>query len=165
MGKTELLTRSTIVSNRTTLITASSSVFFVFFLKLASCITGEAVLTFEVDDSGGDVIWRSTGTPWQRILSDLHTLCYKDLILPINWPPEIITKDATIFAITLISPWTRQILTYLLISSGSSAATRVDDWKSNWGADKFPQLATTSVGLGFVAFVAFAFSSLISGLD
>lgn len=56
-----------------------------------------------------------------------------------------------------------QMLTYLLISSGSSAATRVDDWKSNWGADKFPQLATTSVGLGFVAFVAFAFSSLISG--
>ncbi|XP_071731106.1 CASP-like protein 4A3 [Rutidosis leptorrhynchoides] len=56
-----------------------------------------------------------------------------------------------------------QMLTYLLISSGSSAATRVDDWKSNWGADKFPELATASVGLGFVAFVAFAFSSLISG--
>lgn len=56
-----------------------------------------------------------------------------------------------------------QMLTYLLISSGSSAATRVDDWKSNWGADKFPELATTSVGLGFVAFVAFAFSSLVSG--
>lgn len=56
-----------------------------------------------------------------------------------------------------------QMLTYLLISSGSSAATRVDDWKSNWGADKFPELATTSVGLGFVAFAAFAFSSLISG--
>lgn len=56
-----------------------------------------------------------------------------------------------------------QMLTYLLISSGSSAATRVDDWKSNWGADKFPELATASVGLGFVAFVAFAFSSMISG--
>ncbi|KAK9067284.1 hypothetical protein SSX86_014610 [Deinandra increscens subsp. villosa] len=56
-----------------------------------------------------------------------------------------------------------QMLTYLLISSGSSAATRVDDWKSNWGADKFPQLATTSIGLGFAAFVAFAFSSFISG--
>ncbi|XP_024977435.1 CASP-like protein 4A1 isoform X2 [Cynara cardunculus var. scolymus] len=56
-----------------------------------------------------------------------------------------------------------QMLTYLLISSGSSAATRVDDWKSNWGADKFPELATASVGLGFVAFVAFAFSSVISG--
>lgn len=55
------------------------------------------------------------------------------------------------------------MLTYLLISSGSSAATRVDDWKSNWGADKFPELATASVGLGFVAFVAFAFSSVISG--
>ncbi|KAI3726027.1 hypothetical protein L1987_65824 [Smallanthus sonchifolius] len=56
-----------------------------------------------------------------------------------------------------------QVLAYLLISSGSSAATRVDDWKSNWGADKFPELATTSVGLGFAAFVAFAFSSMISG--
>ncbi|KAJ9562527.1 hypothetical protein OSB04_007687 [Centaurea solstitialis] len=56
-----------------------------------------------------------------------------------------------------------QMLTYLLISSGSSAATRVDDWKSNWGADKFPELATASIGLGFVAFVAFAFSSVISG--
>ncbi|KAI3784738.1 hypothetical protein L1987_43843 [Smallanthus sonchifolius] len=56
-----------------------------------------------------------------------------------------------------------QMLTYLLISSGSSAATRVDDWKSNWGADKFPELATVSVGLGFAAFVAFAFSSMISG--
>ncbi|KAJ0535758.1 putative casparian strip membrane protein [Helianthus annuus] len=56
-----------------------------------------------------------------------------------------------------------QMLTYLLISSGSSAATRVDDWKSNWGADKFPELATASVGLGFAAFVAFAFSSVISG--
>lgn len=56
-----------------------------------------------------------------------------------------------------------QMLAYLLISSGSSAATRVDDWKSNWGADKFPELATASVGLGFVAFVAFAFSSVISG--
>ncbi|XP_076957959.1 CASP-like protein 4A1 [Bidens hawaiensis] len=56
-----------------------------------------------------------------------------------------------------------QMLSYLLISSGSSAATRVDDWKANWGADKFPELATTSVGLGFAAFVAFAFSSVISG--
>ncbi|XP_076943532.1 CASP-like protein 4A1 [Bidens hawaiensis] len=56
-----------------------------------------------------------------------------------------------------------QMLSYLLISSGSSAATRVDDWKVNWGADKFPELATASVGLGFAAFVAFAFSSVISG--
>lgn len=55
------------------------------------------------------------------------------------------------------------MLAYLLISSGSSAATRVDDWKSNWGPDKFPELATASVGLGFVGFVAFAFSSVISG--
>ncbi|KAI3689881.1 hypothetical protein L2E82_47851 [Cichorium intybus] len=46
------------------------------------------------------------------------------------------------------------MLTYLLISSGSSSATRVDDWKSNWGADKFPQLAKTSVDLVPIAVIA-----------
>ncbi|KAG2675834.1 hypothetical protein I3843_12G025600 [Carya illinoinensis] len=56
-----------------------------------------------------------------------------------------------------------QILAYLLISSSSSAATRVDDWQSNWGKDKFTEMASASVGMAFLAFVAFAFSSLISG--
>lgn len=56
-----------------------------------------------------------------------------------------------------------QILTYLLMSASSSAATRVDDWISNWGNDKFPEMASASVGVSFVAFVAFASSSLISG--
>ncbi|XP_021900223.1 CASP-like protein 4A1 [Carica papaya] len=58
---------------------------------------------------------------------------------------------------------TDQILTYLLISASSSAAVRVADWQSNWGADKFPQMAKASVTLSFLAFVALAFSSLISG--
>ncbi|KNA18566.1 hypothetical protein SOVF_069650 [Spinacia oleracea] len=56
-----------------------------------------------------------------------------------------------------------QILAYLLLSASSSAFTRVDDWISNWGSDKFPAMASASVGVSFVAFVAFAFSSLVSG--
>ncbi|KAK3033579.1 hypothetical protein RJ639_032427 [Escallonia herrerae] len=57
-----------------------------------------------------------------------------------------------------------RMLTYLLISASSSAATRIDDWQSNWGKDKFPEMATASVGMSFLAFVAFASSSLISGI-
>ncbi|XP_015971651.1 CASP-like protein 4A3 [Arachis duranensis] len=56
-----------------------------------------------------------------------------------------------------------QILTYLLMSASSSAATRAYDWESNWGKDKFPDMANASVVLSFVAFVAFAFTSLVSG--
>ncbi|KAK7317187.1 hypothetical protein RJT34_01197 [Clitoria ternatea] len=56
-----------------------------------------------------------------------------------------------------------QALAYLLISASSSAATRVDDWISNWGKDEFTELATASIGMAFLAFVAFAMSSLISG--
>ncbi|KAI4389085.1 hypothetical protein MLD38_001349 [Melastoma candidum] len=56
-----------------------------------------------------------------------------------------------------------QVLSYLLLSASSSAATRVDDWESNWGPDKFPQMASVSVGLSIVAFLAFALSSIISG--
>ncbi|KMS98037.1 hypothetical protein BVRB_4g096310 [Beta vulgaris subsp. vulgaris] len=56
-----------------------------------------------------------------------------------------------------------QMLAYLLLSASSSAFTRVDDWISNWGDDKFPAMASASVGVSFVAFIAFAFSSLVSG--
>ncbi|KAL9314136.1 hypothetical protein ACSQ67_019588 [Phaseolus vulgaris] len=56
-----------------------------------------------------------------------------------------------------------QVLAYLLISASSSAATRVDDWISNWGKDEFTEMATASIGMSFLAFVAFAVSSLISG--
>ncbi|XP_024972969.1 CASP-like protein 4A3 [Cynara cardunculus var. scolymus] len=58
-----------------------------------------------------------------------------------------------------------QILAYLLISASSSAATRVDDWVSNWGKDAFTEMATASIGMSFLAFVAFALSSLISGYN
>ncbi|XP_052196611.1 LOW QUALITY PROTEIN: CASP-like protein 4A3 [Diospyros lotus] len=56
-----------------------------------------------------------------------------------------------------------QVLTYLLMSASSSAATRVEDWQSNWGKDKFPDMASISVGMSFVAFVALASSTLVSG--
>ncbi|KAL6518841.1 hypothetical protein OROHE_017594 [Orobanche hederae] len=56
-----------------------------------------------------------------------------------------------------------QIIAYLLISSSSSAAIRIDDWKSNWGKDKFPDMATASISMSFLAFVALAISSLVSG--
>ncbi|XP_019154405.1 PREDICTED: CASP-like protein 4A3 isoform X2 [Ipomoea nil] len=56
-----------------------------------------------------------------------------------------------------------QILAYLLMSASSSAATRVDDWISNWGKDDFTQMASASIAMSFLAFVAFAFSSLASG--
>ncbi|GAB4846756.1 hypothetical protein Ancab_025764 [Ancistrocladus abbreviatus] len=56
-----------------------------------------------------------------------------------------------------------QILAYLLLSASSSAGTRVGDWTSNWGKDKFPAMAAGSVGMSCLAFLAFASSSLISG--
>lgn len=56
-----------------------------------------------------------------------------------------------------------QILAYLLISASSSAATRLDDWKANWGRDKFTDMASASIAMSFLAFMAFAISSLSSG--
>ncbi|KAL6549947.1 hypothetical protein OROMI_020435 [Orobanche minor] len=56
-----------------------------------------------------------------------------------------------------------QMIAYLLISSSSYAATRVEDWEMNWGKDKFPQLATTAVATSYLAFAAVAANSLISG--
>jgi len=52
-----------------------------------------------------------------------------------------------------------------LVSAASSAATRVDDWQSNWGKDDFTEMASASIALTFLAFVAFAISSLISGYN
>ncbi|KZV13997.1 CASP-like protein-like [Dorcoceras hygrometricum] len=56
-----------------------------------------------------------------------------------------------------------QVIAYLLISASSSATVRIDDWQLNWGKDKFPDMATASVSMSFLAFLALAFSSLISG--
>ncbi|XP_042496684.1 CASP-like protein 4A3 [Macadamia integrifolia] len=56
-----------------------------------------------------------------------------------------------------------QMMTYLLISASSSAATRVDDWVSNWGKDEFTAMASASIAMSFLAFFSFGISSLISG--
>lgn len=56
-----------------------------------------------------------------------------------------------------------QMIAYLLVSASSSAVIRIDDWQLNWGKDKFPEMATASVSMSFLAFVALASSSLISG--
>lgn len=58
-----------------------------------------------------------------------------------------------------------QILAYLLISASSAAATRVIDWESNWGKDEFTEMASGSIATSFLAFLAFAISSLISGYN
>ncbi|GMI71479.1 hypothetical protein HRI_000817200 [Hibiscus trionum] len=58
-----------------------------------------------------------------------------------------------------------QILAYLLLSASSAAATRVDEWQSSWGKDEFTEMASASVSMAFLAFVAFAFSSLLSGYE
>ncbi|GAB4860592.1 hypothetical protein Ancab_035753 [Ancistrocladus abbreviatus] len=58
-----------------------------------------------------------------------------------------------------------QLLAYLLISASSAAATRVADWQSNWGKDEFTEKASASVSVSFLAFLAFAVSSLISGYN
>ncbi|KAL8465379.1 hypothetical protein ACS0TY_034761 [Phlomoides rotata] len=58
-----------------------------------------------------------------------------------------------------------QILAYLLMSASSSAATRVTDWISNWGKDEFTLMATVSIAMSFMAFIAFAITSVISGYN
>ncbi|KAL3618029.1 hypothetical protein CASFOL_038350 [Castilleja foliolosa] len=58
-----------------------------------------------------------------------------------------------------------RILAYLLMSASSSAATRVNDWISNWGGDEFTMMATASITISFLAFVSFASSSLVSGYN
>jgi hypothetical protein len=67
------------------------------------------------------------------------------------------------YFVFLGSNW--QILAYLLVSASSSAATRVDDWQSNWGKDEFTEMATASVVMAFLAFIAYAGSSIISGYN
>ncbi|KAL1224332.1 CASP-like protein 4A3 [Cardamine amara subsp. amara] len=58
-----------------------------------------------------------------------------------------------------------QVLAYLLICASTAAVTRVDDWVSNWGKDDFTEMASASIAMSFLAFFAFAFSSLISGYN
>ncbi|KAG5081939.1 hypothetical protein JHK84_051977 [Glycine max] len=56
-----------------------------------------------------------------------------------------------------------QVLAYLLMSASSSAATTTYYWtNSASAADKYVEMAKASVALSFVAFVAFASSSVVS---
>ncbi|OIW06669.1 hypothetical protein TanjilG_04063 [Lupinus angustifolius] len=56
-----------------------------------------------------------------------------------------------------------QIVTYLLMSASSSAATLAYNWESIWGEYKFAIMANASVTFSYIAFVAFALTSLVSG--
>ncbi|KAK7266114.1 hypothetical protein RIF29_18754 [Crotalaria pallida] len=56
-----------------------------------------------------------------------------------------------------------QILTYLLMSASTSAATKAYNSESVWGAYKFLIMASASVVFSYIAFVAFALTSLVSG--
>ncbi|CAH8264912.1 unnamed protein product [Arabidopsis lyrata] len=58
-----------------------------------------------------------------------------------------------------------QVLAYLLMCASTAAVTRVDDWVSNWGKDDFTEMASASIAMSFLTFLAFAFSSLISGYN
>ncbi|KAJ4745181.1 CASP-like protein [Rhynchospora pubera] len=58
-----------------------------------------------------------------------------------------------------------QVLAYLLISASSSATARVRDWVVNWGSDPFPNMANGSIAVTFLAFLAFAVSSLLSAYN
>ncbi|XP_014510187.1 CASP-like protein N24 [Vigna radiata var. radiata] len=56
-----------------------------------------------------------------------------------------------------------QVMAYLLISASSSAATTAHYWTNEVSeGDKFLEIAKASVALSFIAFVAFASSSIVS---
>lgn len=60
-----------------------------------------------------------------------------------------------------------QALAYILMSASSSAAARAHIDRGNWvehGGHKFTEMANVSIAMSFFAFVAFAFTTLISGL-
>ncbi|CAG7874449.1 unnamed protein product [Brassica rapa] len=60
----------------------------------------------------------------------------------------------------------RPLFEFILDQATSTAAvTRVDDWVSNWGKDDFTEMASASIAMSFLAFLAFACSSLISGYN
>ncbi|XP_071694078.1 CASP-like protein 4A3 [Rutidosis leptorrhynchoides] len=87
------------------------------------------------------------------------TLQVTDLTYHLVYEKHIVAFSLRILFNFLID----QILAYLLISSSSSAATRIDDWVLNWGKDDFTKRASASVVMSFLTFLSFAFSSLISG--
>ncbi|PPS04289.1 hypothetical protein GOBAR_AA16352 [Gossypium barbadense] len=80
---------------------------------------------------------------------------------PFAWPP---LPPTTPPQQSLQLSVNRSILAYLLLSASSAAATRIDDWQSNWGKDEFTEMTSASVAMAFLAFTAFALSSLLSGV-
>lgn len=100
-------------------------------------------------------------------LIELKILDYK-LTLMLLFPLGILkAMFYSYIACILTSCWTwgfqLQILTYLLMSASSSAATIVCSWTNSvLAADKHVQMANACVALSFVAFVAFASSSVVS---
>lgn len=60
-----------------------------------------------------------------------------------------------------------QVLAYILMSASSSAAARAHIERGSWvehGGQQFTEMANVSIAMSFFAFVAFAFTTLISGL-
>ncbi|XP_020572045.1 CASP-like protein 4A3 [Phalaenopsis equestris] len=55
-----------------------------------------------------------------------------------------------------------QVFAYLLMSASSAAAARNDDWITMFGSDKFTEMLNGSIAMSFLAFMAFALSSIIS---
>ncbi|KAE8723980.1 CASP-like protein 4A3 [Hibiscus syriacus] len=67
------------------------------------------------------------------------------------------------YALAYYLVFQKHILAYLLLSASSAAATRVDEWQTSWGKDEFTEMASASVSMAFLGFIAFAFSALLSG--
>ncbi|CAN0924477.1 CASP-like protein 4A3 [Linum grandiflorum] len=73
-----------------------------------------------------------------------------------NHPARNLLRDCFDFSLD-------QVMAYLLLSASTTAAYRVEEWESNWGKDQFPTMARASLSISFLAFIAFAFTSLLSG--
>ncbi|KAK8600092.1 hypothetical protein V6N12_049951 [Hibiscus sabdariffa] len=82
-----------------------------------------------------------------------------------NWYSILVSVCFVLFHIIITIFSLVPILAYLLLSASSAAATRVDEWQTSWGKDEFTEMASASVSMAFLAFIAFAFSSLLSGYE
>ncbi|KAK3018544.1 hypothetical protein RJ639_003901 [Escallonia herrerae] len=137
---------------------------------LAVTVIGFVYSGFQACDLGYYLITRN------HVISH-HLRYHFDFLMDQAMLSHLSTKLGLVRLIIDLKMWSRykaayilegffaHILAYLLISASSSAATRVDDWVSNWGKDEFTQMASASVAMSFLAFVAFAVSSIISGYN
>lgn len=113
--------------------------------------------------------WRKSVCRLRRTVNFQHVLKMTHVKWNPFWPDTLPVYLATSLTHCKFSfskvPILWQILAYLLLSSSSSAATRIDDWILNWGKDDFTKTASSSIVISFLAFLCFAFSSLISGYN